>query len=735
MNVTLLQVSFSLYVKSESLLGTAAQQTKRQSLALFCSTLFELFNTFQMAVSLPSSPLLQELRQLYHQGDYDSILTRTDTLQKRKRVEDPHSKSLIELTRAMSLIQLGQASVALPLLSALPQTSDAISSLATFAKLYVSWVTHCEVPEAIRAVSALKGNDAERLKAQLFYRDGRYADAANCYTGLLQAASAALAEKKRPASRWLPVSRAKVTPVTAAELEQASKLVNELATNAMAAQILSGCGDEAVRVKQGLRASYELEYNLACAQISDKDWDGADTSLENAETLIRAELYEEEDDLEEAIAPIRVQKAYLQQRGGDITMAQQAYADIVIARKADAASLAVAANNLTVALGQMSFGRKEDKEEEEEERRGLTKEQHDALVEGLKKMRATTGRNVETKLTMSQQRAMARNRAILLVQMGRLDACRTELAKVKSCFPDDSVVPLIESSLVARENNVETADKILMQAGNSDIVKAARVQLAVGSGDMRRGAVLLQELFEGRPAAGFTAAALLEQDGDVEGAIAVLRKLGDIGGGAARKALAGVLLRDGKYEEARRELREVCKADGSDAVAQAQLVVATSYVDVEEAERIAEQLLLSSSRDVDGGELEGMPPPKRKHIGRKVGDKQLEEADVAARAAAARERKRKKRKKRLPKNYDAEGPGPDPERWLPKTLRSTYKKKKERGEQNNFRGSQGADAAAAEAAAIKNAERSAAKAAAVAAEGGLPPSGRAKIQRKKKNRR
>ena len=40
-------------------------------------------------------------------------------------------------------------------------------------------------------------------------------------------------------------------------------------------------------------------------------------------------------------------------------------------------------------------------------------------------------------------------------------------------------------------------------------------------------------------------------------------------------------------------------------------------------------------------------------------------------------KKKRKRKIRLPKNYDPNVP-PDPERWLPKHERSTFKRKKDR---------------------------------------------------------
>lgn len=55
-----------------------------------------------------------------------------------------------------------------------------------------------------------------------------------------------------------------------------------------------------------------------------------------------------------------------------------------------------------------------------------------------------------------------------------------------------------------------------------------------------------------------------------------------------------------------------------------------------------------------------------------------------------KKKKKRKRKKKLPKNYDP-NVDPDPERWLPRYERSTFKKKKDkRAAQNVGKGTQGA---------------------------------------------
>lgn len=702
------------------------------------------------ATPLEGSSVSDELRQLFERGEYESVLVRADNLQKRKKIDDEQGRLYVSVVRAFSLIHLGRASEAVPLLSKLPMTSlsKSLANAVTYAKLYTAWVTNDAVEDAMEQANLL-GPSARALEAQLAYRSGHYDRAAELFLAQYHAAKAILEEKKRPVttSRWRIMSREPTTTlVTAAELAQYTSAVNEAATNTMAAYVLAGKPDQALVLRENLDSSYEMEYNAACAQIAQSMHTQADISLQRAEALLRAELDEDEnedeggDDVDEAMAPIAVQKGYLQHLAGNVAEAKAIYDEIVSEGKADAASLAVAANNLTVALGQLAFGRSVPTQGE---RSMLPKEQHDALVEGLKKMRATSGKAVERKLTTSQRSAMGHNRAILLVQMGRMDACRTELAKLKSEFAHDAVVPLIEASLIARQSGLETADKVLRLAGDDDIIRGARVQLAVSHGDKRGAASLLQDLFKGRPAAIVTAASLLEQIGETEEALSLLRSLVSSSTAhqapGAKKVLAEMLLRMKNYEEAACVLREVVKTEKNDSGTTAQLVIATSYFDAKEAEAVAGRMMgMVDSKDVDAKVLESLPPPKRKQVAALKGsEKEVEldsaERDAAAIAAKARERKKSKRKKRLPKDYDPDGPPPDPERWLPKTLRSGYKKKKKKSD--NFKGSQGADAAAADEAAAKNAERSLAKAAVAVNDVPTAPGGRARAQRKKKGNR
>lgn len=60
-----------------------------------------------------------------------------------------------------------------------------------------------------------------------------------------------------------------------------------------------------------------------------------------------------------------------------------------------------------------------------------------------------------------------------------------------------------------------------------------------------------------------------------------------------------------------------------------------------------------------------------------------------------KKRRKKKRKLRLPKTYDP-NVQPDPERWLPKYERSTFKRKKKAKDRDIGRGTQGAAASSAQ---------------------------------------
>lgn len=694
------------------------------------------------------SGVVDELRSLFKRGDFEGVVTRSEQLQQRHRgAHDTSDRPLLAAARAAALIHLGRSQLAAPVVKELLETDAdhpacaAVTAFAGYAFPYIAWSSNEGVASALdtmrkRESSPPADAGSRALEAQLLYRLGRYKEASSVYRAMYSEAKAAFenAERAKPTAykSWSLTGRRSETPetqYTAAELDAMKQAQGEIATNLMAALVLSGSPTEALAIKAEVGEMYEVEYNSGCAAIGAKDWEGAAASMKEAERLYREVMEEDGDGIDRALAPILVQRAYLGHVGGDVAEAEGQYSAIVRSRNADPASLAVAANNAAVAVGQLAMGKRQQlllrQESTGQDRAGQDVEAAErasnaVLFDALKKMKATAGLEVERKLTYQQRRAMARNRAILLVQMGRLEACRAELDKLRAAYPEDALISLIDAALVAKRSSSAAADALLRQSTDcdTDVVRAARVRLVADSGDAVSAAEMLESLFPGCAAALATAATILENGGEGDQAVSLLERVIESNpnlASDAKRALAGTLLRSGKYQEAAKVLADVINSSPNDELALGQLVVATSYFDADEAERLSDQLpTLGSAGDlIDAEALEARPPPRKRDLVRLASGAESADAvssegrDVAKKPET--KKTKKKRKKRLPKDYDPNGPPPDPERWLPKTLRSSYKKKKKPG--NQFRGAQGADAAEAEVAAARNAERSAQRAA------------------------
>jgi tetratricopeptide (TPR) repeat protein len=715
-----------------------------------------------------ASGVIEELRTLFRRGDYETVVSRAEQLQHRSRgARDNADRPIILAAQVAALIQLGRpqpaAAIVKDLATVEPDHSayPVIAAFMRAAQPYIAWASNEFVTtalDALRATSMAAGaQTSDRpMEAQLLYRVGRYGEAADLYRVMLDDASSALQKHAQSlksqcttARSWSITGRRSALAVEAEAVLTAEQVASlqqshlEISTNLMAALVLSGRAEDALAVKNGLGDEYEVEYNAGCAAIALGDWSAAEASMEKAEKLFRAVADEdEEDDVCRGLAPILVQKAYLSHVAGGVAEAEKQYSCIVSDRNADPASLAVAANNAAVAMGQLSLGKQQQLHNQKQKSADQTsaqisdvvadRERHMALFDALKKMKATSGWEIERKLTHQQRRAMARNRAILLVQMGRLEACRTELEKLKTAFPDDPLLPLIEAALVAKKTSPAAADKLLRESADSSsaVVRAARVVLAADAGDANTASFLLHEMFPGRAAAIATSASILEMSGNVEAAVALVERAAADHSemtAVAKRALAGIFLRAGKYEDAATVLSEVLALAPSDELTLGQLVVASSHFDADEAERLSEQLpALGRDGNVDADALEALPPPRKRTLARASAEMTgsaamigaVEKPMVEVKEVKKKAKKKLKKNKKSPKDYDPEGPPPDPERWLPKTLRSSHKNKNNRKNRGNlgFRGAQGADAASAEAAAVKNAERSAQRAAETASD-------------------
>lgn len=253
-----------------------------------------------------------------------------------------------------------------------------------------------------------------------------------------------------------------------------------------------------------------------------------------------------------------------------------------------------------------------------------------------------------------------------------------------------------------RENKAAKAEELLGQFAEkfpekSKSVLLARAQIAASASHPHVAAESLSKITDIQhfPATVATIVALKDRAGDNDGAAAVLdsaiswwsnsmtenNKLGIL-----MPQAASFKLRHGQEEEASRLYEEIVKKHKStDALVG--LVTTLARVNVEKAETYEKQLKpLPGLKAVDVDNLE-----------KTSGAKPMEGAAAAASAMQEevkkeKAKKKRKRKPKYPKGFDPANPGPppDPERWLPRRERSSYRPKRKDKRAAQIRGSQGA---------------------------------------------
>lgn len=267
-------------------------------------------------------------------------------------------------------------------------------------------------------------------------------------------------------------------------------------------------------------------------------------------------------------------------------------------------------------------------------------------------------------------------------------------------FPDSVTPVLLQAAVHVRENKANKAEELLLQSANkspekSNVIFLARAQVAAAAGHPQVAAESLLKIpdIQHKPAAVATLVALKERSGDVDGANAVLDSAIQWWSNAMMtkenkldvimQEAASFKLRHAKKNEAARLYEELVKSRGS-IEALVGLIQTAADTDVEKAESYEKQLKpLPGLKGIDVESLE-----------KTSGAKQIATAGVSEAYEPKNKEKAKKKRKRkpkYPKGFDPENPGPppDPERWLPKRERSSYKPKRKDKRAVQVRGSQG----------------------------------------------
>ncbi|XP_010470681.1 PREDICTED: signal recognition particle subunit SRP72 isoform X1 [Camelina sativa] len=477
--------------------------------------------------------------------------------------------------------------------------------------------------------------------------------------------------------------------VSKAELEELD--VNNLEVNIVAGLISAGKASGVQKTLENLKtkptSSYDLAYNTACSLIENNNYADAEQLLLTARRIGQETLTDDlsEEDIEIELAPIAVQLAYVQQFLGKTEESISSYVDIIKRNLDDEPTLAVAVNNLVALKGSKDISdglRKFDRLKEKDS-------QNFQLSQGL-----------DAKLSQKNKEAIYANRVLLLLHANKMDQARELCAALPGMFPESVIPALLQAAVLVRENKTAKAEELLAQCAEkfpekSKLVLLARAQIAASASHLHVAAESLSKIpdIQHLPATVATIVSLKERAGDSDGAAAVLDSAIKWWSNSMTESnklsvlmpqAAAFKLRHGQEEEASRLYEEIVK-NHSSTDALVGLVTTLARVNVDKAETYEKQLRpLPRLNAVDVDNLEKTSGAKPNE-GAAASSSQEEVKKEKA-------KRKRKRKPKYPKGFDPANPGPppDPERWLPRRERSSYRPKRKDKRAAQIRGSQGA---------------------------------------------
>lgn len=586
--------------------------------------------------------------------------------------------ALIELQRFADCVATIEKDVA----------DDALRKDLAFERAYALYKCG-KVDESLRILQTETSQDerestrAMQLEAQLMYRAGRHDEAATIYEALFRDRADDVGE----------------SPNTA--------------VNLAAALVAAGRGSDLAaalkRLKMSPKDSFELAFNFACALLETGNLaDAADyltlAKNQGAETLMDEDL--DEEAIADELVPIDAQRARVAEMLGRKEEAAEGYRAAMAIKSTDAATQAIAANNLAALVGPRGEGGANAMRQVQRfcDKDGKL---NDALV---------------GKLTEAQRRVLVINRAKALLHSNHLDRCRDALVTLRKLPGAEGAreAAMLEAALFMRERKPEKAVKsltdLIASGANGDVgaVRDARLALAqihASAGDYAAAIEALKGVkeLEGTAAGAATLVALHELAGDASGADAVLDGSGAVSAAGAEVALRAAerKLTRGAHGEAKAIFESVmddAAADDDDKLAARAGVALAKALggDVVGAEADAaalfERVAAAAGGATDADSLEETLPAsvlaRAAELERRMRGKRGKRGEDGDGAHRPKTRKKRKKKVIYPKGFDPSNPGPapDPERWLPLRERSTWKGKRKKV---NIRGAQGASSAKA----------------------------------------
>uniref|UniRef100_A0A915Q1D7 Signal recognition particle subunit SRP72 n=1 Tax=Setaria digitata TaxID=48799 RepID=A0A915Q1D7_9BILA len=422
--------------------------------------------------------------------------------------------------------------------------------------------------------------------------------------------------------------------------------------------------------------TFEQLYNSACQLIESGGYDQALKFLEKAERLCSNTLVEEglsEEEIEEELSVIRVQKAFVLQMLGKKDDALKIYLRVQDLNPSDKSVIAVVTNNIPSCRTEQN------------------------LLEARKKLK-TVLQVESSKLTARQRRIRLLNQALVHLFSNQREPCRRTLEEFVKKYGPSTDVTLIEAALHVRSKDFQKALAVLKTSSAME-AKLTAVQVLLDEGKLEDASTALNELPQdllSSPAILQLRVALLLATRQQNVALNLLKSSLDSAKDeearvAVLEEVASLNVEMGDYRSAADYLEKLSELRPNDMNIMCRLIKAYSTFDTERAEELLAKVFpQESSTDIDVDALENSDAVLYGERYRQKKETKMETPDADIVASKRRARKRK-RKIILPKNFDPKMP-PDPERWLPKQERTAFKKKlnKKHRDRDIGRGTQGA---------------------------------------------
>nr|XP_043638845.1 signal recognition particle subunit SRP72-like [Erigeron canadensis] len=559
----------------------------------------------------------------------------------------------------------------------------------------VALIKDDKIDDALSAIVSFSKKfsfDFRFFKAYCLYRQNKLDDALESLKGLEKDSATMLLESQ------ILSRQGNMDASVDIYLKLKKSEIESLEINLVAGLVSAGRTSEVQGVMDSMRvkatSSFELAYNTACSLVEKNKLSDAEQLLLSARRIGQEQLMDEnlsDDRIELELAPVVVQLAYVQQLLGKKQEAIASYADFIKRNLTDKSSNAVAINNLIALKGPKDISDGLKKLDRLIEKNSV--DRSFKLVPGL-----------ELKLVPKQKESIYINRMLLLLHSNKISEARELADALPQMFPSSVIPILLQAAVFVRENKAVKAEEMLVQSADkfpekAKILLLARAQIAAAAGHPQVAAESLFKIpdIQHMPATVATLVSLKERAGDINGASSVLDSAINYWSNAMTEEsklsvimqeAAAFKLRHGQKEEASQLYEKLVKSHHSiDALVG--LIQTSANTDVAKVETYAKQLKpLPGLKSVDVNALEKTSGAKHVENGPHVVNN-IEPHETKSKDKAKRKRKRKPR---YPKGFDPANPGPapDPERWLPRRERSSFRPKRKDKRVAQIRGSQGA---------------------------------------------